>query len=657
MTVLLEDGRIRRIAGDPGHLLSRGDLCAKCTLAYNGAWIDPAQRLLHPLRRAGPKGGGVFERVSWGDALGEIAARLRPLIDAGMAARILHTHYTGTCSAIAGAFPQRFFNTIGATEVDPDTICNKAGHAALDYVIGSSTRGFDPRTVKDAACVLVWGANPSASAPHVHKHWLPEAGAVRMVIDPIAHATARAADLHLQPRPGTDAALAFAMMHAAEEAGRIDRAFLSAHTIGWEAIAADVAATTPDRAEMVCGVPAGLIREAARIYAKGPSLLWLGQGLQRQRMGGNAFRAIAALAAATGNIGRRGTGLLYVNGAGTRGVDLDIVAMPDLARDPPPAISHMDLARSLEDPAVAAALFCWNNNIVASSPEQGRLRGALGREDLLHVVVDLFQTDTADHADYVLPAASFLEFDDLLFPYFHNAVAPVVKVVDPPGESLPNQEIFRRLARRLGLGAPALYEDDRSIIAALLAQAGFAGTFADLAATGTVFPSPEAGTAFDDLVFPTPSGRIEIASAQALADGHPLAPIPHADPPPAADRLRILSPASDWTMNGSYGNDGKVRRRLGPATVTLHPADAARRGFAEGTPVELFNETGTLALTVALSDTVPPGVALVPKGRWPKQDPSGANVNVLNPGDKTDMGESSAVHGVEAHIRAAAPAG
>jgi anaerobic selenocysteine-containing dehydrogenase len=229
-----------------------------------------------------------------------------------------------------------------------------------------------------------------------------------------------------------------------------------------------------------------------------------------------------------------------------------------------------------------------------------------------------------------------------------------VKVIEPPGESLPNQEIFRRLARSVGLSAPALYEEDRAIVATLLRQSGVGGTFEDLAAAGTVFPAAEPDIAFGDLVFPTPSGRIEIASAAALADGQPMAPVPHADPLPAEGRLRILSPASDWTMNGSYGNDAKLRRRLGPATVTLHPAEAASRGLAAGSAVELFNDTGSLALTVALSAAVPPGVALVPKGRWPKHEPNGANINAINPGRKADMGESSAVHGLEASIRAVA---
>jgi anaerobic selenocysteine-containing dehydrogenase len=649
VSVVLEGGRIRSVKGDPDHFVSRGSLCGKCSIAYNGAWIDPQQRLAHPQKRVGRKGLGQLVTIGWDEALGEIAERLRETA-VDRAHTILHTHYTGTCSVIAGNFPMRFFRRLGATEVDPDTVCNKAGHQALAYTIGTSFVGFDPRQVADADCILIWGANPHACAPHVHKHWLPEASAAKVVIDPIAHPTAREADLFLQPRPGTDAALAFAMLHAIVQDGLVDEEFVAAHVLGWDDIRPAVESVTPRRGESLTGVPAGLIVEAALLYGRGPSLLWLGQGMQRQRMGGNGFRAAAALCAATGNIGRPGTGLLYLNGPATRAVDLDYVTAPHLSRGKPRTISHMDLADTLADPAKSAALFCWNNNIVASSPSQTALRQALRREDLLHVVIDLFQTDTADYADYVLPAASFLEFDDLVLPYFHNAVSAQVKVVEPPGDALPNQEIFRRLAQRMGFMEPELLQPDSSIMAKLLAQSGCGLDFAALAQRGTVLPDA-CVTPFADLVFPTPSGKIEIASERAAADGHPRVPLPHADQRSPDGRLRILSPASEWTMNSSYANDRKIKRRLADAPAYIHPREAARRHLADGEHAVLVNETGRLPVLVRLSEQVPEGVALVHKGRWPKSDPSGANVNVLNPGAKSDMGESSCVHAVEAELQ------
>ncbi len=480
---------------------------------------------------------------------------------------------------------------------------------------------------------------------------MAEAPGKKIVIDPIATPTALAADLFLQLRPGTDAALAFAMMHVVAEAGLLRRNFLDAHTLGWAAIEPEIRAMTPAHGEALTGVPATLIRDAALLYGRGPSMMWLGQGMQRQKMGGNAFRAAVALCAATANIGRPGTGILYLNGAGTRHVDLDYITAPHLARVPVPAVSHMDLADILADPSRSRALFCWNNNIVASSPRQSSLRAALTREDLLHVVIDLFATDTADYADYVLPAASFLEFDDVLLPYFYNVVSAQKKVVEPTGQSLPNQEIFRRLARAMAYEEPELYETDSAIIETILAQSGCGLDFAELVKRGTFVPECPA-IPFSDLHFPTPSGRIEIASDRAAQNGHPLVPTPHADGAPAPGKLRILSPASEWTLNSSYGNDSKIRHRLGLQPVLLHPEDAAERHLAEGVDAVIMNDTGRLRVVVRLSNDVPRGVALVHKGRWPKHDGANANVNILNPGEKTDMGESSCVHAVEAAIRA-----
>ena len=230
--VTIRDGRLRHVRGDPEHHVSRGKLCAKCSIAYNGVLRDPEARLTRPLRRSGPKGAGRFEPVSWDEAVGEIAARLGEIVVAHGSKTVLNAHYTGTCALVGTAFPQRFFHRLGATEVDPDTICNKAGHEALSYLYGSSGDGFDPETAVDSSCILVWGANPSASAPHQHEHWLAEAAATVVVVDPVPTPTAAAADLHLQPFPGSDAALAFALGHVMQRDGLLDRAFIDAHTRG-----------------------------------------------------------------------------------------------------------------------------------------------------------------------------------------------------------------------------------------------------------------------------------------------------------------------------------------------------------------------------------------------------------------------------------------
>ncbi|MFB3118354.1 MAG: molybdopterin-dependent oxidoreductase, partial [Myxococcota bacterium] len=586
-------------------------------------------------------------------ALAEIAEHLERAIESHGPESIFHAHYTGTCSLLAGEFPLRFFHRLGATEVEPDTICNNAGHEALTYVLGTSVDGFDPKTIADSRCVMVWGANPSASAPHAHSHWLRETSATVIAVDPIRHASAEQAEIHLQPFPGTDAALAFGMMHVIRREGLIDEGFISSHTVGWQEIEPLIEDATPRRTEAATGVPIAAIEEAARCYAAGPSLLWLGQGLQRQPRGGNVMRACAVLPAITGNLGKAGAGICYLNGDGPRNIDSDYVSASQLKRAPTPKISHMDLADALADPERARAFFCWNMNVAASAPRQRELREALSRKDLFTVAIDLFQTDTADYADIVLPAASFLEFDDLVIPYFHLYLSAQVKVEDPPGEALPNPEIFRRLSRAMGYPEPELYEGDREILDVVLSRSGLGFDFDELADRGTIDPFPDPVIRFADGKFPTPSGRVEIASAIAEANGHPRVPQPHADSRPRDGQLRLLSPASEWMMNDSYGNDANVRRKIGPASIYLNPADAKTLALKDGEPAIVSSKAGQIELRVRCSDIVPRGVALAYKGRWPKLDATTSNVNVLNSGERADMGESSSVHGTLVRIAAA----
>jgi len=630
------DGAIFRVMGDPDHPVARGALCGKCAIAYNGVWLDPKARLGHPLRRAGRKGEGRFVRIAWDEALDEIATKLGALAPAS----ILNAHYTGARGALASAFPMRFFNRLGATEVEPDSVCNLAGILALERLYGSAVHGFDPRAAKDAASIFLWGVNPSASAPHADKHWLAETKAKIVVVDPVRTPTAARADLHLRPRPGTDAALAFALLHVLRREGKIERGFIARHVEGWQDIEAKLDRTTPAWAEQATSVAAREIENAAAIYGEGPALLWIGQGLQRQKRGGAIVAAVAALPAATGNFAKPGAGFLYLNGGARSGLDRGaFVARVPKRQDAPASVSHMDLAQVLGDPARAKALIAWNINPAASNPDQQALRRALQREDLFTVVIELFQTDTADFADIVLPAASFLEGDDAVTSYMNLTLSAQRKAAEPPGEALPNQEIFRRLARKMKFDEPALHESDRVLLDALIAPSGLAKDFADLAARGTV--SPPLQLQFADLRFATKSGKIDL---RGLA--------PDIDAPPAPGKLRLLSPASPWALNSSYANDPKLEAKLGDS-VSLHPEEAKRRGLAAGDAVLVANATAALPATLALDPAVPEGVALLPKGRWPKRAPAGLNVNALNPGLRADLGDSTALHSVEVEIRRA----
>ncbi|CAN5423041.1 molybdopterin oxidoreductase family protein [soil metagenome] len=651
ISVRVRHGTIQNVTGDRDHHVSQGKLCGKCSVAYNGVFRDPAKRLAVPLRRNGTKGSARFEPVSWDVALGDIAARLNLILAGNDPRGIYHTHYTGTVSMIAGWFPTRFFNRLGATEVDPDTVCNKAGHVVLADMFGTSLSGFDPDQLASARCLMIWGANPSHSAPHMHSGWIESSRTRLIVVDPIAHETARRADIHLQLKPGTDAALAFGMLHVFKKARLIDDAFIAQHVTGFADIEEAIDAATPESTSILTGVPPALIEEAALAFARGPSLLWLGQGVQRQPRGGNAFRAIPLLSIASGQIGKAGAGFCYMNGPETRGVDAGFLMGKELrAGCPDSSVSHMDLGDHLTDAGKTKALFTWNNNIVASSPGSKAIRRGLEREDLFTVVTDLFMTDTAAYADYVLPAASFLEFDDLIFPYFHDTVSAQTKAVEPIGQSLPNQEIFRRLAAAMGFPEPELYESDPSMIDRMLRQTSYEGAFDDLKLIGTAKLYQTPRVQFEDLRFNTPSGHIEIRSERLAAQGHPAVPIAHADKGPPDGRLRLLTPASKWLLNSSYGNDAKIMTQLGSPKVRINKWDAERRNLGQGETVMLSTAAGSVELRVEISADVPVGVALAHKGRWPSHSAGEVNVNVLNPGLRTDIADSSAVHGIEVDL-------
>ena len=313
----------------------------------------------------------------------------------------------------------------------------------------------------------------------------------------------------------------------------------------------------------------------------------------------------------------------------------------------PELVSQMDIPRLLQDPSAVRSYVVWNCNPLASNPDQTLMRRGLAREDLFTAVIDCFMTDTADYADIILPAASFLEFDDLCASYFNLTIGPQVKCAEPMGESLPNQEIFRRLARVMGLDDPALFEGDRSIIETTLRSAGVRCTWEELTERGWAHVADEPLVLWAEGRFPTPSGKIEIASDRAEADGHPRLPQVAVDPVPAEGRLRLISPADKWLMNSSFGNDPRVIKKMGPATVTIHPDTAAGLGVNNGDRVSLANESGSLTLTARVSDIITPGAALAYKSRWLKTEQGRANVNVLHAPRKTDMGESTSVHATE----------
>jgi anaerobic selenocysteine-containing dehydrogenase len=306
----------------------------------------------------------------------------------------------------------------------------------------------------------------------------------------------------------------------------------------------------------------------------------------------------------------------------------------------------MDLVTTLKDPRQARALFTWNINIAASNPQQTALHQALRRPDLFHVAIDPFSTDTVDFADIVLPAASFLEFDDIVSPYFDLTLSAQVAALPAMGQALPNQEIFRRLAKAMGYSEPELQEADAPILNRLCRQAGVEGGFQQLAAAATMTLYPEPVLQFADGVFPTPSGKIEIASAAAAADGFPRVPQPTFDQHPPQGWFRLLTPASPWLMNSSYFQDAKIQAKMGPEDLIIHPSDASALGIDAGGEIKVTSEIDSLTMRAVIDDRIPAGIVLAAKSRWPKLSLEHRNVNALNPGLRSDMAQSTAVHSV-----------
>ncbi|MEM7467474.1 MAG: molybdopterin-dependent oxidoreductase, partial [Pseudomonadota bacterium] len=335
-------------------------------------------------------------------------------------------------------------------------------------------------------------------------------------------------------------------------------------------------------------------------------------------------------------------------------IDLDYIAGSDLTHEDKVSVSHMDFAARLAGAKEFKTLFSWNTNPLASAPEQKRLREAMAREDLFTVVIDCFVTDTAKYADYVLPAASFLEFDDLTFSYFHLHMGAQAKVRKPLGEALPNQEICRRLAKAMQLEEPLLYEDDDTLLKKMMSEIapafGERMSFDDLKQRGHFYLGNTPMPFHEDLAFNTPSGKIEIASAAAEEAGLPRVPLASHEPLEDTHTLRLLSPASKWRLNDSYANDEHLQQQAGAPVIYIHPDDGAKFGLKDNASARVFNAAGEAILTTKFDSTVLPSTVVSHKGRWPSLESDKSSVNFVHTARKADMGESTSVHSTRVSI-------
>jgi anaerobic selenocysteine-containing dehydrogenase len=655
--VTVEDGRAVELRGDREHPFTRGALCGKVD-HYLDALYSP-DRLLHPLRRVGAKGEGRFERISWDAALELVATGFRKAIERHGAESILPYYFAGTMGLIQGSvMAERFFGALGASRLQL-TICTGAAKAAMKATLGGHV-GFDPEDLVHARLVLLWGANLLSSNLHQWRFVLEarERGAHIVTIDPIRTDTARRSDEHLALRPGTDGALALGLARAVLDAGAADRDWLERYTVGWPELEQRLGEWPVERAAELCELdPAAVRRLGERLAGTRPTAIKMGLGLQRHSGGAGAVRAIAALPAVTGDWRHLGGGVLGMTVGHSPVSSGPASAPPDL---PAPAGRQVNMSRlaealtELDDPPVAA-LAVFDANPAATAPDQRRVREGLLRDDLFTVVLEQRLTDTTDFADVVLPATMQPEHADLHTAYGHHYVAWNEPALEPPGECLPNSEIFRRLAAAMGLDHPRLRDSDLELARQILdtpacREAGL--TLERLREHGWLRAADvERGVPpFAEGGFPTRSGKVELYSEHLAARGHDglVAYVPPAETADAelAERypLVLIAPAGRFYVNSTFASLPWHRGKTGPLRVHLHPADAASRGIEAGDRVRVWNDRGEFVAEAVVDDATRPGVAFSLKTQWPKLTEGGANVNATTPVRDTDLGGGPSFH-------------
>jgi len=657
LKITVEDGRVVRVAGDAAHPPTHGALCTKVS-RYAERSYHP-ERVLTPLKRSGPKGSGQFTPVSWDEALDDIAARLQA-IAARDAQAILPYSYAGTMGLLQGeSMDRRFFHRLGATLLDR-TICSSAGGEALAHTYGAKV-GMHLEDYAQARLILIWGSNSIASNLHfwTFAQQAKRQGARLICIDPRRTETADKCHQHIALLPGSDGALALGLMHQLVTHGGLDEDYIARHVDGFEALRERALAWPPERAAQVCGIEAQVIIELAREYAAAqPAAIRLNYGMQRTHGGGNAVRLVALLPCLTGAWRHRGGGLLLSASGWFRNFRNDAALQrPDLLGDRRPRTINMstigdDLLREAS-PAFGPkveALVVYNSNPVAVAPDSAKVAAGFAREDLFTVVLEHFLTDTADFADYVLPATTQLEHRDVHTTYGHTYVVNNDPAIAPVGQARANTQIFRDLAVRMGYTEACFADTDEQ----LAAQALRGIDFTALREQGWVkLPLPE--RPFADGGFPTANGKVQVSAPGVGVPDHvlPYESVQSAPGLAAKFPLAMISPPARNFLNSSFVNVKSLRDIEGEPLLEIHPADAAARGIADGGMVRVHNERGVHHCKAHVSTRARPGVVHGLGVWWRKFGVDGTNVNQLTSQRLTDIGRAPTFYDCLVQVSAA----
>ena len=640
-------GHGSRLRGDPTHPITRAFLCGKVA-KYLDLQYSP-RRIFYPQQRTGSKGEAQFRRISWDAALSETAERLHATARAWGPESILPYSYAGNMGFLNfQGMDRRFFHRFGASRLDR-TICSSAGGAALVETTGVRY-GTEPEQFRHSRLIIAWGANILSTNVHLWP-FIVEArrqGARFYVIDPHLSRTARLADQHFAPHPGSDAALALGLMHVILAEKLEDTAYIAAHTKGMEHLRVLAAQYPPSRVESLTGIPAEQIIQLARQYATTkPAVIRVNYGVQRSERGGLAVRLISRLPALTGSWKHVGGGL-QLSTSGAFHVNLNALNRPDLQQASPLGrearlvnMSQLGTAlTTLADPPVKA-MVVYNSNPASVAPNQNAVHTGLRRPDLFTVVLEQFVTDTARFADILLPVTTFLENTDLYMAYGHYHLQFARPALPAPGECLPNSEIFRRLARYCGFTDPCFTDTDDDMVRATLATEHpfFEGiTLERLERERSIrlniSPANQPFLPFAN-GFATPDGKCDLG-APGLDYAPPVESRHGATELRSHFPLELISPKSHNAMNSTFGGTAALNSET--AALTVHPIDAAARNIAQGDAVRLFNSRGEAFLTAHVAFEVQPGVVATPSVRWSGASPNRRNVNALVSERLTDLG-------------------
>lgn len=656
MLVHVKEGKVLRVAGDPDNPITRGYLCVK-TNHYEERVYSP-DRVLYPMRRSGPKGSGQFDRITWDEALAEIATRFRQISTEYGPEAILPYSYAGTMGALQyGSMDRRFFHRLGASRLGR-TICSAAGEEALLTTFGAK-QGPDPEDMVNAKLIVVWGLNVTSTNTH---QWpiIQEArrrGATLVVIDPYKHKAAREADWHIAPRPGTDTAFALSVMHVLIAEDWLDHPYIDAYTIGFDKLAEKAAAWPPERGEQVTGIPAAEIRRFARLWFEShPGVLRVGYGVQRHTNGGSMIRAICMLPALTGHWREAGGGLL-LSQSGSYGFNGDALKRPDLMPSPAPRLVNMiELGKALTelDQPPVKALFVYNANPAAVAPNQMKVIAGLSREDLFVVVHEQLFTDTCRWADLILPATTQLEHLDLMSSYWHLYVQLNQPAIAPLGEAIPNTELFRRMAAAMEYDDPCFRDSDEELVRQALSSGSpyLEGITLERLQQEPIIKVNRLPAPFAEGGFGTPSGKVEFYSETLARSGRdPVVEyVPPAESvdgsPELASRypIHLITPAAHHFLNSTFANLPRMMKQEGAPTIYLNPVDAEARGLQSGEWARVFNDRGSVQLQVQVGDWSRPGVAISPSIWWNREMPGGVGINALTSDQVADFGGGASFH-------------